>query len=191
MWRKQMAESAADGSSSSKSLLWMMIAVFIGLSGLLGGGLFLANRMVRSMGLAAATSKGTIRTPAGSFRLEKQGEVGPGLPVYPNAAMVLPTDKATSLAIEERRAGISTVTYQTRDTRGSVDLWYSQHLGPEFARHDSGEKPLPEVFRDARVSDSDIAFLAQRGRQVRIVALSLDATGTSISLLRFDKSPGQ
>jgi hypothetical protein len=187
-----MADSSlTSGSSSSKSLMWMMIAVSIGLSGLLGGGLFLANRMVRSMGLAAATNKGTIRTPGGSFRLERQGDIGPGLPVYPNAAMVLPTDKATAIAIEERKNGISTVTYQTRDTRDSVDLWYSKHLGPEFARHDAGEKPLPEVFLDARVSNSDIAFLAQRGRQVRIVALSLNARGTSISLLSLDKAPGQ
>jgi hypothetical protein len=187
-----MAESSTtEGSSSSKSLMWMMIAVFVGLSGLLSGGLFLANRMVRSMGLAAATSKDTIRTPAGSFRLEKQNEVGPGLPVYPNASLVLPTEKAAALAIQERKNGISAVTYQTRDTRDSVDIWYSKHLGPEFARHDAGEKPLPEVFRDARVSDSDIAFLAERGRQVAIVALSLGARGTSISLLRFDKAPGQ
>jgi hypothetical protein len=187
-----MSESSVSGgSSTSKSLMWMMIAVFAGLSGLLGGGLFLANRMVGSMGLVAATSKDTIRTPAGSFRVEKQNGVGPGLPVYPNSSMVLPNEKATALAIQERKSGISTVRYQTRDTRDSVDLWYSKHLGPEFARHDAGQQPLPEVFRDARVSGQDVAFLAERGNQVRIVALSLDGTGTSISLLRFDKSPGQ
>jgi hypothetical protein len=187
-----MAESPTmGGSSSSKSLLWMMIAAFLGLGVLLGGGLFLANRMVRSMGLAAATSKDTIRTPAGSFRLVKQNEIGPGLPVYPNSSLVLPTEKAAALAIQERNSGISAVTYHTRDTRDSVDIWYSKHLGPEFARHDAAEKPLPEVFRDTRVSDSAIAFLAQRGKQIRIVALSLDATGTSVSLLRFDRAPGQ
>ena len=92
-----MAESSASGeSSSSKSLMFMTIAVFFGLSCLLGGGLFLANRVVRSIGLVAATSRDTIRTPAGSFRIEKQNDVGPGLPVYPNTEMVLPTEKATS-----------------------------------------------------------------------------------------------
>lgn len=187
-----MAESSASGdSSSSKSLLWMMIAVFVGLSGLLAGGLFLANRMVGSMGLAAATSKDTIHTPAGSFRLERQNEVGPGLPVYPNAAMVLPDQKSTAVAIEERKNGISTVTYRTRDTRDSVDLWYSKHLSGEFIRHDAGEKPLPEVLRNARVTDNDVAFVAERGKQVRVVTLSLHETGTSIALLSFDKSPGQ
>jgi hypothetical protein len=187
-----MSESSMSGeSSSSKSLMWMMIAVLVGLGALLGGGLFLANKMVRSIGLAAATSKDTIRTPAGSFRVEKQNEVGPGLPVYPSAALVLPTDKAAAQAMQERSEGISSVTYQTRDTRNSVDEWYAKHLGAEFSRHDSGEKPLPEVFHDAHVSDSDIAFVAERGKQVRIVALSLNATGTSISLLSFDKKLGQ
>ena len=85
-----MAESSASGeSSSSKSLLFMTIAVFLGLSCLLGGGLFLANRVVRSIGLVAATSRDTIHTPAGSFRIEKQAEVRPrfaGLSQYGNGA---------------------------------------------------------------------------------------------------------
>ena len=187
-----MADSSATGnSSSSKSLMWMMIALFVGLGAMLGGGLFLANRMVGSFGLATASSKDTIRTPNGNFRLEKQNEAGPTLPVYPNATLVLPNEKTAALAMQERKQGITAVTYQTRDTRDSVDIWYSKNLGPEFARHDAGDKPLPEIFRDTHVSDSDIAYLAERGRQVRIVALTLDATGTSISLLRFDKASGQ
>lgn len=188
-----MAESSSSGdSSSSKSLLWMMIAVFAGLGGLLGGGLFLANRMVGSVGLAAATSKDIIHTPAGNFHLEKQNEVGPGLPVYSNASLVLPSEKSAALAIQRRNSGMNAVTYHTRDTRDSVDLWYSKHLSVEFARHDAGETPLPDVLREGRVTEGEISFLAQRGRQVRIVSLSLDNTGgTFISLVRFDKAPGQ
>ena len=187
-----MAESSASGeSSSSKSLMFMTIAVFFGLSCLLGGGLFLANRVVRSIGLVAATSRDTIRTPAGSFRIEKQNDVGPGLPVYPNTEMVLPTEKATAIALQARKSGISSVTYQTPDTRDEVEEWYVKHLGPEFTRHDAGEKSLPEIFRDVRISDSDVAFLAERGRQVRVVSLSLSPKGTSISLFRFTKSTGQ
>jgi hypothetical protein len=187
-----MAESSASGdSSSSKSLMFMTIAVFLGLSCLLAGGLFFANRVVRSIGLVAATSRDTIHTPAGSFRIEKQTDVGPGLPVYPNTEMVLPTERAAAAAIQARKNGISSVTYQTPDTRDEVEEWYVKHLGPEFARHDGSEKTLPEIFRDVRVSDGDVAFLAERGRQVRIVSLSLSPKGTSISLFRFTKSTGQ
>lgn len=187
-----MAESLlSTGSSSSKSLLWMMIAMFVGIGGLLGGGLFMASRMVHTVGLSAATNRDTIRTPAGSFRMEKQNQAGPTLPIYPNAILVLPDQKAAVVALQQQQMGISAVTYETHDTRESVDIWYSKNLSPEFAHHDAGEKPLLGVLKQARVSENDTAFLAERGRQVRIVSLSLAPTGTSISLVRFDKAPEQ
>lgn len=186
-----MAESMSTDNSTSRSLMWMMVAVLGGLGIMLIGGLFLANKMVRSVGLAAATSRDTVHTPRGSLRYERQSDVGPSMPVYPTAALVLPSDKAATEAIKERNEGISSATYQTHDSRDMVDLWYSKHLTAEFSRHDAGEKPLPDVFHDARVADSDIAFVAQRGKQVRIVALAIDATGTSVTLIGFDKKPGQ
>jgi len=62
-------------------------------------------------------------------------------------------------------------------------------LSPAFTRRDAGDKPVPAIFNDARVSDSDIAFVAERGQTVGIVALSLDSGGTKISLIRFSKAP--
>ncbi len=185
-----MAEPSS-GESSSKSLMFMMIAVFLGLSSLLGAGLFFANRVVRSIGLVASSSTETIHTPRGSYRIEKQTEVGPGLPVYPNTQMVLPTERTAAAALQARKSWITSVTYQSPDTRDAVEEWYVKRLGPEFARHEGNEKSLPEIFRDVRVSDGDVAFLAERGRQVRIVSLSLSPTGTSISLFRFTKSSAQ
>jgi hypothetical protein len=184
-----MAEGSTSGnSSSSKSLMWMMIGLFTGLAVLLAGGLFLASRVVRSMGLSAASAKDTVRTPGGSFRLEKETEVGPGLPVYPRSSLVVPDDDAAAAAIKQAQNGIQTSTYHTTDTRDFVDEWYSKHLSPEFTRRDAGDKPVPAIFSDARVSDSDIAFMAEREQMVRIVALSLDSGGTKISLIRFSKS---
>ena len=184
-----MAEGSTSGnSSSSKSLMWMMIGLFTGLAVLLAGGLFLASRVVRSMGLSAASAKDTVRTPGGSFRLEKETEVGPGLPVYPRSSLVVPDDDAAAAAIKQAQNGIQISTYHTTDTRDFVDEWYSKHLSPEFTRRDAGDKPVPAIFSDARVSDSDIAFVAEREQMVRIVALSLDSGGTKISLIRFSKS---
>ena len=169
-----MAEGSTSGnSSSSKSLMWMMIGLFTGLAVLLAGGLFLASRVVRSMGLSAASAKDTVRTPGGSFRLEKENEVGPGLPVYPRSSLVVPDDDAAAAAIKQAQNGIQTSTYHTTDTRDFVDEWYSKHLSPEFTRRDAGHKPVPAIFNDARVSDSDIAFVAEREQMVRIVALSI------------------
>jgi hypothetical protein len=187
-----MAGIPADGnSSSSKSLLWMMIALFAGLGVLLGGGMLLAGRVVRSLSFSAVSSKDIIHTPAGSFRLEKENQVGPSLAVYPRASLVLPGENAVPEAIKEAQSGMNKATYHTTDTREFVDGWYQKHLSPEFLRHDAGDKPLPDIFRDARVSGDDIAFVAERGRQVRIVALSLDSTGTRIFLIRYDKPAAQ
>jgi len=184
-----MAEGSSSGnSSSSKSLMWMMIGLFTGLAMLLAGGLFLASRVVRSMGLSAASAKDTVRTPGGSFRLERETEVGPGLPVYPRSSLVVPDDDTAGAAIKQAQNGIETSTYHTTDTRDFVDSWYSKHLSPEFTRRDAGDKPVPAIFSDARVSDNDIAFVAEREQMVRIVALSLDSGGTKISLIRFSKS---
>jgi hypothetical protein len=184
-----MAEGSVSGnSSSSKSLMWMMICFFAGLGILLAGGLFVASRVVRSMGLAAATAKETLRTPGGSFRLEKETEVGPGLPVYPRSSLVVPGEEAAAEAIKQAQNGIQTSTYHTTDVRDFVDEWYSKHLSPEFARRDAGDKPVPAIFSDARVTDNDIAFVAERDQMVRIVALSVDSGGTKISLIRFSKS---
>jgi len=75
--------------------------------------------------------------------------------------------------------------------RDFVDQWYTKHLSAEFQRHDAGETPLPEIFHNVNVSGSDIAFVAERGQRVSIVALSLDAAGTKISLIRFEKPAEQ
>jgi hypothetical protein len=183
-----MAEASTSGnSSSSKSLMWMMIALFAGLAVLLAGGLFVASRVIRSMGLTAANAMNTVRTRGGSLRLEKEGEMGAGLPVYPRSSLIVPDDSTAATAVKQARNGIETSTYHTTDTRDFVDEWYGKHLSPAFTRRDGGDKPMPAIFSDAQVSDSDIAFVAERGQTVGIVALSLDSGGTRISLIRYSK----
>jgi len=179
---------SSGNASSSKSLMWMMVALFGGLALLLGMGLFVASRAVRSMGLSAASAKDTIRTPGGSFRLEKEGEVGPGLPVYPRASLIVPDDDAAAAAISQARKGIEVSAYQSNESRDFVDSWYAKHLSPEFTRHDAGDHPADPLYADAHVSDSDIVFVAEREQKVRVVALSENPSGTRISLIRFDKT---
>lgn len=189
-WEKQvMAEgSTSSSSSSSKSLMWMMISLYTGLALLLAGGLFVASKVVRSMGLTAANAVNTVRTSGGSLRLEKEGEVGPGLPVYPRSSLVVPDDNTAALAVKQAQNGIEASTYHTTDTRDFVDEWYGKHLSGEFTRRDAADKPVPEIFADATVSGNDIAFVAERDQMVRVVALSMDSGGTKISLIRLSKS---
>jgi len=187
-----MASSPTTGSSSSsKTLLWMMVAMIVCVGILVGGGFSLASRMVQALGIQASTSRDTLHTANGTFRLEQEKQVGPGLPVYPRGSLLIPGSDATGQAIKNLKNGVNVVTYHATDSRDYVDNWYSQHLSSEYKRRDAAENPTPEVFSKAGVPDSDIAFIAERGDQTRIVALSLDATGTTISLIRMDKPAAQ
>ena len=188
-----MAKSSSDsgGAPSSKSLLFMMIAMTCGFCILLGAGLLMASRVIGALGLRAGSDKTTVRTPLGEFRVEKAGEVGPGLPVYPASTLVLPGAAAHLPANNDQPQVISS-TYHTNSSREYVATWYVEHLSPEFARQDSGPKKLPEPFRESRISDDDIAFVGERGEQVRVVALAVDEMGTKITLLRsYNKPPAQ
>lgn len=180
-----MSEISAGNSSSSKSLMFMTLALFAGFGVMLGGGLFIAKRLAQTMGLAAATgSKDTVRTPIGAFRMEKEDQVGPGLPVYPRASLEVPSDVATGKALADSKNGVTVVTYHTDDTREFVESWYMKHLSPEFSRHEGSEKTFPEAFRNVTIDAGDIAFLAERSNNARAVTLSQDSTGTKISLIQ-------
>jgi hypothetical protein len=191
IWSITMANASSGNSSSSKTLLWMMVAMILCVGVLLGGGFSLSSRMVQALGIQASTSRDTLRTANGTFRLEQEKQVGPGLPLYPRSSLMVPGPDSAGQAVKNLKNGVSVVTYHAPDNRDFVDSWYSQHLSPEFKRRDAAENPTPEVFRAVGVPDSDIAFVAERGEQTRIVALSLDATGTTISLIRFDKAVAQ
>lgn len=182
-----MADAPASGSSTSKSLMWMSVALFGGMAVLLGGGLFLAGRVVRSVGMSASAGPNVVRTPGGGLRVEREKEVGPGIPMYPHASLVIPGEKEAVQATKDAENNTTRVVYLTTDPRDLVDQWYQDHLAKDFQRHDAGETPQLDVFQDARVSGDDIAFLAERENHTRIVALTMDATGTRITLIRIDK----
>jgi hypothetical protein len=183
--------SASGGAPSSKSLLFMMLAMTCGFSILLGGGLFMASRVITALGLRAGGDKTTVRTPLGDFRVAKSKEAGLGLPVYPQATLVLPGRETAQAPLNDDQPQVVSSIFHTNSSREYVANWYLEHLSPEFVRQDSGPKQLPEVFRASHISDEDIAFVGERGDQIRIVALALDDAGTKITLLRSTKSPSQ
>ena len=188
-----MAKSSggSGGASSSKSLLFMMTAMTCGFCILFSGGLLMASRVIHALGLRESSDKTTIRTPMGDFRVEKAREVGPGLPVYPQATLVLPGPEAAHLPEASDLPQVVSSIYHTSSSREYVVNWYFEHLSPEFVRQDSGPKNLPEAFRDSHISDDDIAFVGERGNQVRVVALTLDSEGTRIRLLRSSTKPSE
>jgi hypothetical protein len=180
--------SSSGGAPASKSLLFMMIAMTCGFCILLGAALLTASRVIHAMQLGAQSDKTTVRTPLGEFRLEKAKEVGPGLPVYPQASLVLPGGGPAPALANDNQPQVVSSTYHTNASREFVVDWYTEHLSPEFVRQEKGPKNLPQVFHDSHISDDDIIFVGERGDQVRIVSLVSDEMGTKITLLRSAKA---
>jgi hypothetical protein len=176
--------SGSSGAPSSKSLLFMMVAMTCGFCILIGGGMVTASRVIQAMQLRSGSDKSTVRTPLGDFRFEKAKEIGPGLPVYPQASLVLPGGASPSTLANDDQPQVVSSTYYANSSREFVVNWYVEHLSPEFIRQDSGPKKLPDLFHNAHISDNDIIFVGERGDQVRVVALSTDDAGTKITLLR-------
>ena len=183
--------SPSGGAPASKSLLFMMIAITISFCVLFGAGLVTASRLIRSLQIREGSDKTTVRTPLGEFRLDKAKEVGPGLPVYPQANLVLPGGTSPHPLINDDHPQVVSSIFHTNSSREFVADWYLGHLSGEFVRLDAGAKSLPNSFRDSLISDGDIIFVGERGDQVRVVALFPDETGTRITLLRSAKQPTQ
>jgi hypothetical protein len=181
--------SSAQSASGSKSILWMMVALVCGLVILMGAGMLMASRIISALRVGAASDKAVMRTPLGDFRLERANEVGPGLPIYPHATLVMPGAEAVpakSINAQSQTQALRTV-YHTKDDRDFVVNWYAQHVATEFTRHDPNQEPVPDLLREAGVSGRDVSFFGERNDQVRVVAISSDPTGTTITLSRFNK----
>jgi hypothetical protein len=181
--------SVSGGDNSSKSLLFMMVAMTLGGCVLLGGGLMMTSRLINTLGLRSSSDKSTIRTPLGEYRVEKAQQVGPGLPVYPQSSLVLPGVEAARVAKSRDLPQVVSSIYQTSSSREFVVTWYAEHLSPEFVRQDNGAKNLPDALRETHVSDDDTVFVGERGDQVRAVVLTVDGGGTKITLLRSSTKP--
>lgn len=178
----------ADASSSSdrNSMLWMMVALFGGLTLVVGGALFLAQRVLKTMSVKRPPGETTMQTPLGDLRVEQPSAHGPGLPVYPQAALVMPGDNAPSEFPADRRYEISIAKYHSPDSRETLDAWYRSRLGPEFERQDPGEK---HVSTDAqyKLSSDDVAFVLALEDETRIVTLADENNGTGITLVRIGR----
>jgi hypothetical protein len=183
------SSSASGGAPSSKSLLFMMIAMTCGFCVLLGVGLLMASRVINALSLREAGDKSTVRTPLGDYRFEKASAVGPGLPVYPQSTLVMPGREAARVPANDGQPQVVASTYHSNSSRDYIINWYLEHLSPEFVRQDSGPKTLPEAFRNSHISDDDVTFVGERGDQFRVVSLSSDDSGTTITLMRSSKAP--
>jgi len=184
-----VADGVTGNSYSSKSLLWMTVGLFGAMAVLLGGSFFLAGRVMRSAGLVSSNDGKTMHTPLGSLRIEREKQIGPILPVYPNGSLIIPSQQEAIKEAQEAKSGITRTSYQANDDADLVDHWYQDHLSSEFKRRGPGESLMPEIFKQLNIAESTIAFVADRKGLTRVVTLVPDARGVQISLIRLDQ-PG-
>jgi hypothetical protein len=184
-----VADGVTGSSYSSKSLLWMTLGLFFAMGVLLGGAFFLGGRAMRSAGLVSTNDGKTAHTPLGSLRIEREKELGPTLPLYPNGTLVIPDQHEALKQAQEAKSGITRTLYQADDDPDLVDHWYQDHLSAEFKRRGPGESLRPEILKQLNISDSTVTFLADRKGLIRVVTLVPDSRGVQISLIRFDQ-PG-
>jgi hypothetical protein len=180
--RVSAEDSASD--SSFKSFPWMKLALFGGLALLVGGGIYMTSRLGSALQFHPAGTEATARTAEGDWRVERPSEVGPALPVYPEASLVLGGRGGIPTGPKHNQSEVYTTIYHSTDPSEFVNDWYLKHLGPEFAANSGADRQIPGILLDASISGKDTTFVGERGDQVRIVAIATDSTGTEIKLVR-------
>ena len=134
-----MAQGSTQGSSSS-SLSWTMVAAVCAMAVLFGAGVLASSRVLSSMVRPSGSDNLTVHTRAADLRLEKPNEIGPGLPLYPHAALLLSETNTGEPLPHAKHAQSQMTTYYTGDVPPLVDSWYLQHLSGEFVRQANENK---------------------------------------------------
>ncbi len=187
-----MADASSSSSSGRNSMLWMMVALLGGFALLVGGALFLAQRVLKTMSVKQHRgNEATLQTPLGELRVEHSTSHGPGLPVYPQAALVMPGDNVHFELPADRHYQIRAAKYHTSDSREAVDAWYQSHLGPEFERQGPGEKHVSVAVEQYKLSSEDVVFVAGQADEARIISLADENSGTGITLVRIGRLHAQ
>jgi len=88
---------------------------------------------------ALAVTKRRCATPLGEFRVERAKEVGPGLPVYPAASLVLRGSADAHLPLNDDQPQVIASTYHTNSSREYVANWYLGAL--ESGIRTPGQRP--------------------------------------------------
>jgi Iap family predicted aminopeptidase len=107
--------------------------------------------------------------------------------MYPGATLVVASDESAAQSAKDAENGTAKVIYISNDPRDMVDEWYGDHLPKVFQRYDASTAPLPDLFRQAGVKDTDIAYSADKNGHTRIVELTTSSTGTKITIIRVDR----
>lgn len=173
---------------SGEWLWWVLGFAGAALILLIVGGLAIARLVVKNVRVAHKGQQVEVATPVGDFSVTSTPAKDVGLPVYPGATPVEPGKNVELGLPEEEGVGIAAAKYCSTDPLGRVDAWYRGHLGPEF-RRETGDKN--GNIRVHGIMTEGVAYVAEKGDDVRVVAMSKKLGGIEIALLRIGKRMAQ
>ncbi len=152
------------------------------------GGLLIAGLIVRNVRVGHKEQRVEVRTPVGDFSVASTPAKDVGLPVYPGA-MPVESGKNVELGLpDEQGIGIAAAKYRSSDPVDKVDAWYRAHLGPGF-RRETGDKN--GNIRVHGIMTEGVAYVAEKGDDVRVVAISNKSGEVELALLRIGKRVAQ
>ena len=173
---------------SNNAVLWILAIVGGGFVILVIGGLLIAGMFIKHVHVNGSGQRVEIETPAGSLSVNGDQLHATSLPVYPGAKQVKSQGANLEFSGDSGAGmGISTEKYNTPDDLDVVSAWYQQRLGAGYRREEKGSGN----HRDHVSSDADVAYVYEKGDNVRVVALTRKSDGVEIALVRIGKKEVQ
>ena len=175
---------------SNNAVWWILGIVAGGIVVMVVFGLLLASLFIRNLRVRNQGDNVEIQTPVGAIKVNKDVPRATGLPVYPGATTSENNKNAkVELSAGDGAVGIAVEHFTTSDSLDQVDAWYAHRLGSNFRREDHlSDHPIHGVTVD---SDTDVAFVDDRGDGTRVVALSKKGDDVDIVLFRAGKKEAQ
>lgn len=172
----------------NNAVLWILVIVGGGFVILVVGGLLIAGMFIKHVRVNESGQRVEIETPAGSLRVNGDQIHATGLPVYPGAKPLKSQGSNVEFSADSGAGmGLATEKYTTPDDLDQVTEWYKQRLGPGYQR----EERSSGNHRDHVNSSADVAYVYEKGDNVRVVALTKKSDGIEIELVRVGKKEVQ
>jgi hypothetical protein len=170
------------------AVLWILAIVAGGFVVLVLGGLLVASMFIHRIHVSDTGKQVEIETPAGALRVNNDRLHPTGLPVYPDAKRIESEGSGVELSAPGGAGlAIATEKYMASDDLDKISDWYQQKLGPGYQREEHGSA----THRQHVNSDADVAYIYEKGDNVRVVALTKKSDGIEIELLRIGKKEVQ
>lgn len=173
----------------NRALWWVLGTIIALLLLVIGGGLYVASRVVRGISVQGPNQV-EIRTLAGNVSIDKTSRNDTGLPVYPGA---IPPREGAQIQLDPLHRdggfGLTAAKYFTSTPLQTVARWYRHELDSSFE-----EKQGSGVIEDegvVYVHHADLAFISHQEDRLRIVALAREGDRTKIALVNMGKKEPQ